>query len=52
VGGAQRGRRQTVDAVGKALEAELKSFSGKKPQALKQQRRKKYLDMGSKGLAA
>ncbi|HCQ66288.1 MAG TPA: acetyl-CoA carboxylase carboxyl transferase subunit alpha [Rhodobacteraceae bacterium] len=52
VGGAQRGRRQTIDAVGKALEAELKSLSPKKPQALKQQRRKKYLEMGSNGLAA
>ncbi len=52
VGGAQRGRRQTIDAVGKALAAELKSLVDKKPQALKQQRRKKYLEMGSKGLAA
>ena len=52
VGGAQRGRGQTVEAVGKALEAELGALIKKKPQALKQQRRKKYLDMGSKGLAA
>ena len=28
VGGAQRGRRQTVEAVGKALEAELKALAG------------------------
>ena len=52
VGGAQRGRGQTVGAVGKALETELQALIKKKPQALKLQRRKKYLDMGSKGLAA
>ena len=52
VGGAQRGRSQTIAAVGKALEAELKAMAGKSPAALKQQRRKKYLEMGSKGLAA
>jgi len=52
VGGAQRGRGQTVGAVGKALETELQALIKRKPQALKLQRRKKYLDMGSKGLAA
>ena len=52
VGGAQRGRSQTIAAVGKALEAELKAMAGKSPATLKQQRRKKYLEMGSKGLAA
>ncbi len=52
VGGAQRGRSQTIAAVGTALEAELQSLLKKKPLTLKQQRRKKYLDMGSKGLAA
>ena len=52
VGGAQRGRRQTVATVGKALEAELETLLKHKPQALRDQRRKKFLDMGSKGLAA
>ena len=52
VGGAQRGRGQTIGAVGKALEAELKALAGKDRKALKQQRRRKYLDMGAKGLAA
>jgi len=52
MGGAQRGRVQTIQAVGKALEADLQTLLKKTPQGLKQQRRKKYLEMGSKGLAA
>ncbi|MBP9181532.1 MAG: acetyl-CoA carboxylase carboxyltransferase subunit alpha [Fuscovulum sp.] len=52
VGGAQRGRAETVEAVGKAVEAMLKELSGKKPEALVRDRREKFLSMGSKGLAA
>ena len=52
LGGAQRGRNETVEAVGKAIEAMLKELSGKKPDALIKDRRQKFLDMGSKGLAA
>jgi acetyl-CoA carboxylase carboxyl transferase subunit alpha len=52
MGGAQRGRRETIEAVGKALETMLKELSGKKPEALIRDRRQKFLDMGSKGLAA
>ena len=52
MGGAQRGRKETVEAVGKAIEAMLKELSGKKPDALVKDRRQKFLDMGSKGLAA
>ncbi|WP_149140173.1 acetyl-CoA carboxylase carboxyltransferase subunit alpha [Gemmobacter caeruleus] len=52
LGGAQRGRKETIDAVGKALETMLKELSGKKPDALVKDRRQKFLDMGSKGLAA
>ena len=52
VGGAQRGRKETIEAVGKAIEAMLKELSGKKPEALIKDRRQKYLDMGTKGLAA
>jgi acetyl-CoA carboxylase carboxyl transferase subunit alpha len=52
MGGAQRGRKETIDAVGKALEAMLKELSGKKPEALIKDRREKFLDMGTKGLAA
>jgi acetyl-CoA carboxylase carboxyl transferase subunit alpha len=52
-----RGRRaagpgETVEAVGKAVEAMLKELSGKKPEALVRDRREKFLSMGSKGLAA
>ena len=52
VGGAQRDRAKTIAAVGKAIGAMLKELSGKKPEALVKDRRKKFLDMGSKGLAA
>ncbi len=52
LGGAQRGRRETIDAVGKAIEVMLKELSGKKPDWLIKDRRQKFLEMGSKGLAA
>ncbi|MCF1708103.1 acetyl-CoA carboxylase carboxyltransferase subunit alpha [Tabrizicola sp. J26] len=52
MGGAQRGPKETVEAVGKAIETMLKELSGKKPEALVKDRRQKFLDMGSKGLAA
>jgi acetyl-CoA carboxylase carboxyl transferase subunit alpha len=51
-GGAQRHRKEAIKAVGKAIEAMLKDLSGKKPDALIKDRRQKFLDMGSKGLAA
>ncbi len=51
-GGAQRGPRDAIEAVGGAITAMLKDLSGKKPDALIKDRRQKYLDMGSKGLAA
>ena len=52
LGGAQRGRKETIAAVGKAIEAMLKELSGKRPEALIKDRREKFLDMGTKGLAA
>jgi acetyl-CoA carboxylase carboxyl transferase subunit alpha len=52
MGGAQRGRKDTIDAVGKAIETMLKELSGKKSDWLIRDRRTKYLEMGSKGLAA
>jgi acetyl-CoA carboxylase carboxyl transferase subunit alpha len=52
VGGAQRGRKETIEAVGKAIETMLKELSSKKPEALIKDRRQKFLDMGAKGLAA
>ena len=52
LGGAQRARKETVEAVGKALEIMLKELSGKKPDTLIRDRRTKFVEMGSKGLAA
>jgi acetyl-CoA carboxylase carboxyl transferase subunit alpha len=52
VGGAQRAPKETVDAVGKAIEAMLKDLTGKKREAILKDRREKFLAMGSKGLAA
>ncbi|WP_284165752.1 acetyl-CoA carboxylase carboxyltransferase subunit alpha [Frigidibacter sp. SD6-1] len=52
LGGAQRGREETIEAVGKAIGKALADLSGKKPADLIRSRREKFLDMGSKGLAA
>ncbi|WP_128513883.1 acetyl-CoA carboxylase carboxyltransferase subunit alpha [Tabrizicola thermarum] len=52
VGGAQRAPKEAIEAVGKAIEAMLGELSGKKPETLIRERRQKFLDMGSKGLAA
>ena len=52
VGGAQRGRADTVAAVGKAIEAMLAEMAGKKRAEIVKDRRQKFLSMGSKGLAA
>ncbi len=50
-GGAQRDRDTAIANVGKAIEKTLKELMKKKPAALVKDRRKKYLDMGTKGLA-
>jgi acetyl-CoA carboxylase carboxyl transferase subunit alpha len=52
LGGAQRAPHETVEAVGKAIEAMLGELTGRKPEALVKDRRQKFLEMGSKGLAA
>ncbi|MGR3344037.1 MAG: acetyl-CoA carboxylase carboxyltransferase subunit alpha [Paracoccaceae bacterium] len=52
VGGAQRDRAGTIDAVGKNINAMLKELTKKNPDQLRKERRQKYLDIGSKGLAA
>lgn len=52
VGGAQRSPKDAIAAVGKALEAMLDEMEGQGPDALIAARRKKFLEMGSKGLAA
>ena len=52
VGGAQRGQKDTVAAVGKAIEAMLAEMAGKKRAEIIKDRRQKFLAMGTKGLAA
>jgi acetyl-CoA carboxylase carboxyl transferase subunit alpha len=52
MGGAQRGPKETIEAVGKGIELMLRELSGKKPEVLVKERRQKFLDMGAKGLAA
>ncbi|MBT2130150.1 acetyl-CoA carboxylase carboxyltransferase subunit alpha [Aliiroseovarius lamellibrachiae] len=53
MGGAQRDRSQTIEAVGKAIEAELKALTARaKGDTMRKERREKFLKIGSKGLAA
>jgi acetyl-CoA carboxylase carboxyl transferase subunit alpha len=52
LGGAQRGQRDTVAAVGKAIETMLGELKAMKPDELIKDRRQKFISMGSKGLAA
>jgi acetyl-CoA carboxylase carboxyl transferase subunit alpha len=51
-GGAQRGKAETLEAVRGALAAMLGELAGKDRKTLIADRRKKFLGMGSKGLAA
>ncbi|WP_068114295.1 acetyl-CoA carboxylase carboxyltransferase subunit alpha [Tropicimonas marinistellae] len=51
-GGAHRNRPQTCENVGSAISGMLSEFDGMDRAALIAQRRKKYLDMGSAGIAA
>lgn len=51
LGGAQRGRAESIAAVGEAIRAELGVLSKLSPEELRKSRRKKFLDMGSKSLA-
>jgi acetyl-CoA carboxylase carboxyl transferase subunit alpha len=52
VGGAHRDRAATMEAVRNAINAMLGEMAGKKGSDLRDARRKKFLGMGSKGLAA
>ncbi len=52
IGGAQRARDESVQAVGKSLSKLLTQLSKKSRDALVKDRRKKFLSIGSKGLAA
>ncbi|WP_417600460.1 acetyl-CoA carboxylase carboxyltransferase subunit alpha [Pararhodobacter oceanensis] len=51
-GGAQRDTAAAIAAVGKAIESNLAAFDGKTSDELIAGRRRKFLDMGKKGLAA
>ena len=52
LGGAHRDKTATLEAVRLALAEMLKELDGKAGKKLVAERRKKYLDLGSKGLAA
>jgi acetyl-CoA carboxylase carboxyl transferase subunit alpha len=52
VGGAQRDRAATITAVGRAIGKALGELSGKSGDKLVADRRRKFLDMGARGLAA
>lgn len=52
MGGAQRARQAAIASVGSEIALMLKELSGKKPADLVKDRRRKFLEMGSKGLAA
>jgi len=51
VGGAQRGKRQTIEAVGNAVEKALGGLRKSDGPSLRAGRREKFLQMGQKGLA-
>jgi len=51
-GGAHRHKDKAIKSVGAALEKILAELAKQEPDALVASRRKKYLEMGSKGLAA
>lgn len=51
-GGAHRDKDATIQSVGKAISAMLKELDGKSPKKLIAMRREKFLNLGSKGLAA
>lgn len=52
LGGAQRAQDDAIAAVGRSLESMLSSLEGRGRDDLIKARRSKFLDMGSKGLAA
>ncbi len=51
-GGAHRNRAAAIDAVGKAIGVMLAEMDGKSGKDVRDARRKKYLGIGAKGLAA
>jgi acetyl-CoA carboxylase carboxyl transferase subunit alpha len=51
LGGAQRGKRETIEAVGDAIERHLAELRGQDGDALRTSRREKFLAMGRAGVA-
>ncbi len=51
LGGAQRGKRETIEAVGDAVERHLADLRGQDGDALRAARREKFLEMGRAGAA-
>jgi len=51
LGGAQRGKRETIEAVGDAVERYLVELRTREGVELRAQRREKYLEMGRKGVS-
>ncbi|CUJ07486.1 acetyl-CoA carboxylase carboxyltransferase subunit alpha [Cognatishimia activa] len=52
LGGAHRGRDQAIEAVGNAIAEMLKEVDGLSREDVIKSRRQKFMDLGSKGLAA
>ncbi|WP_296417002.1 acetyl-CoA carboxylase carboxyltransferase subunit alpha [Pseudooctadecabacter sp.] len=52
VGGAHRHKKETIANVGAAIGSMLAELSGKSAEGLSTARRRKYLDLGKRGLAA
>ncbi|MBP1806586.1 acetyl-CoA carboxylase carboxyltransferase subunit alpha [Rubellimicrobium aerolatum] len=52
LGGAHRDRHATIQAVGEAVQAALADLTAKPGRELRDSRRRKFLGMGAKGLAA
>ena len=50
LGGAQRDPRAAVASVGEAIQAALTSMDGLSPSQLRGERRRKFIEMGAKGL--
>ena len=52
LGGAHRNPEQAIESVKVAIDSMLSALKSKKPKDLINERRKKFLKLGSKGLAA
>jgi acetyl-CoA carboxylase carboxyl transferase subunit alpha len=52
LGGAQRDTKATIESVGKAIEEMVAGLEGKSREKILRDRRAKFLQMGTKGLAA